>query len=131
MSVYLSPPLLSRKDPVTGRPRKYKFGPWIFPVFKVLKSLKWLRGTPIDPFGRSEERKLDRDLIKLYESDLEEVSKRMNTDNADAAGALLSWPEKVAGFGPVRRQSIEKALLVRTACLDRFQTPPDQCGKAA
>ena len=52
---HLAPPLLARKDPLTGEPRKMRFGPWTMGLFKVLSRLKRLRGTRLDIFGYSEE----------------------------------------------------------------------------
>ena len=59
----LAPPLLARKDKLTGRPGKMEFGPWLLPLFGLLKRLRFLRGTPFDPFGRTPERKMERELI--------------------------------------------------------------------
>src|SRR5262249_32683081 len=55
-SVPLAPPLLARRDKVTGEPKKMTFGPWIFPLFRLVAKFKFLRGTPFDPFGYSTER---------------------------------------------------------------------------
>ena len=69
ITYHLAPPKIARIDPVTGRPRKMKFGPWTLRLFRVLARLKWLRGTRFDPFGGSEERRQERALIvnmRLY-----------------------------------------------------------------
>ena len=50
---HLAPPLLARRDPATGVPRKMSFGPWMLKAFGVLARLKGLRGTPLDLFGYS------------------------------------------------------------------------------
>src|SRR3979490_2896416 len=68
---HLAPPLLARTNPATGEPRKMRFGPWMLPVFKVLSSLKGLRGTPLDPFGYTAERRAERALIREYEATVE------------------------------------------------------------
>ena len=72
MTYHLSPPLLARKGP-DGRPVKRAFGEAMTPMFKLLRSLKRLRGTPFDPFGRTAERRMERALIKQYETDMKEV----------------------------------------------------------
>ena len=51
MSFHFSPPLFARRDPATGRPKKYELGPWMLPILRVLAKLRWLRGTKLDPFG--------------------------------------------------------------------------------
>src|SRR5689334_6876377 len=60
---HLAPPLLARRDQATGEPRKMSFGPWILKVFGVLAKFKFLRGTVLDPFGYSHERKAERQLV--------------------------------------------------------------------
>ena len=60
-------------DPATGEPRKMSFGPWMMSAFGVLAKLKFLRGTPFDIFGYSEERRTERKLIADYEAMLDEV----------------------------------------------------------
>src|SRR5262249_39883443 len=72
LHVHLAPPLLARKDKTTGEPRKITFGPWIFPVFRLVAKLKFLRGTAFDPFGYSAERKTERALLRDYEVMLDE-----------------------------------------------------------
>src|SRR5439155_9898602 len=62
LHVHLAPPLLARTDKITGEPKKITFGPWIFPVFRLLAKLKFLRSTVFDPFGHSTERKTERRL---------------------------------------------------------------------
>jgi len=57
---HLAPPILARRDPATGLPRKMNFGPWMLSAFRLLAKLKGLRGTPFDPFGRSLERRTER-----------------------------------------------------------------------
>src|SRR5690606_36775158 len=62
ISLWLAPPLLSRIDPATGRPRKRKFGPWVLSAVKLLATAKGLRGTPFDVFGYTGERRHERNL---------------------------------------------------------------------
>ncbi|WP_309601154.1 indolepyruvate ferredoxin oxidoreductase family protein, partial [Burkholderia multivorans] len=71
----LAPPLLSKRDPSTGELKKSEFGPWIIPVFRVLAKLRVLRGTKLDIFGYTEERRLERSLIKRY---VDNIDKALN-----------------------------------------------------
>ena len=59
LKFHLAPPLFARRDKVTGLPRKMTLGPWMLPVFRLLAKFKFLRGTALDIFGYSEERKTD------------------------------------------------------------------------
>lgn len=110
LSVYMAPPLLSRAKLANGEPRKRKFGPWIFPVLEGVARLKFLRGGALDPFGRSADRKLERDLIDHYIQDLEHILSRHSPETQDWAAALASWPDEVRGFGPVKERSARVAL---------------------
>src|SRR5262249_3333861 len=65
---HMAPPLLSRIDPGSGRPRKRSFGPVMLRLLGILARLKGLRGTPFDMFGYSAERREERRLIADYET---------------------------------------------------------------
>jgi len=103
----LAPPLLSRNDALTGRPAKREFGPWLLPLLRMLARLRALRGTPLDPFGYTGERRLERKLIADYESWMEDIAERLSPARHAAALELLRLPATVRGFGPVKRASID------------------------
>ena len=83
------------------------FGPWILKAFGVLKKFKFLRGTPFDPFGYTEERRTERKLIADYEALLKTLIAELTPANHAAAVALASLPEKIRGFGPVKHAQSE------------------------
>src|SRR4029079_10267691 len=68
LEFHLAPPILGRRDPLTGHLRKSKFGPWMMTGFRLLAKLKGLRGTPLDVFGGSEERRQERRQLADYEA---------------------------------------------------------------
>ena len=112
LKVHLSPPLLARKDPITGRPRKMAFGAWIIPVMRLLAGMKFLRESPLDIFGWSEERKLERTARDLY---LEAMHARVANLDAASLGeaiALARAPADVRGFGLVKAPGLH-ALVAR------------------
>ena len=117
----LAPPMLPGKA-ADGRQKKREFGPWILPVFRVLARLKGLRGTWADPFGHTTDRKLERQLIVDYEDDLALVVRKLTAENLPLARELLSLPEKIRGYGPVKeaayRQQMARRADIRVA-LDR------------
>ena len=82
---------------------KRRIGSWMEPVLKVIASIRSIRGTRLDPFRFSEERKLDQLLLKQFINDLTYVSDRLNETNYDTALALLVTYRKVKGFGHVRK----------------------------
>ena len=116
----LSPPLLSRTDPLTGRPAKREFGQWMLPLFRILARLRGLRGTVVDIFGYTAERRLERQLIADYESWMTEIIENLTPDGHAVACELLRLPETIRGFGPVKRTSIEAAAARAAELRARF-----------
>ena len=123
--------MFARKDPTTGEPRKIAFGSWFLTVFKVLAKFKSLRGTPLDPFGYSEERKTERALIRDYETMLEELLEKLTPDNHHLAVALAGIPEKIRGYGHVKARHLKAAKAEEAVLLDQFRTGPAPLLKAA
>jgi len=118
---HLAPPLLARRDKETGLPRKMSFGPWLLPVFRVLAKLKFLRGSALDPFGRSLERRTERALIGEYETMIDEVLARLTPDNHHLAVGLAAIPEKIRGFGHVKQRHLAAAKADEAALLEQFR----------
>ena len=106
LQFHLAPPLLAKIDPVSGRPRKRTFPGWTLKLFAGLAQLKFLRGSPLDVFGYSTERKRERALIADYKSTIEELLPRLSTGNHELAVRIASLPDKIRGFGPVKAKSI-------------------------
>lgn len=128
---HLAPPLLARRDPATGEPKKISFGPWILKAFAVLSKFKFLRGTPLDPFGYTADRRTERKLLADYERLLSEIVKSLSSYNHRAAVALTSLPEKIRGFGPVKERSIAMAKAEETALYEHFRAGTSPFLKAA
>jgi len=116
MTFHLAPPLLARKG-ADGRPQKRAFGAWMERPMRVLAGLKWLRGTPADPFGYTAERKMERALIRQYERDIAEVLPKLTDETRDAIVALAELPLKIKGFGPVKQANEARAAKEREALL--------------
>jgi indolepyruvate ferredoxin oxidoreductase len=114
---HLSPPLIARRDKSTGRPKKYEIGAWILPVLRLLARLKGLRGSKLDPFGYTRERRMERRLIAEYEQLLDLVGLELDAMRYDTALRLASLPDKIRGFGPVKRQAVESYDAERRALL--------------
>jgi indolepyruvate ferredoxin oxidoreductase len=131
LHVHLAPPLLARKDKVSGEPKKMTFGPWIFPLFRLLAKFKFLRGTPFDPFGYSTERRTERALVRDYEALLEEVLAKLDADNHHVAVGLAAIPEKIRGFGHVKLRHLKAAKADEAALLEQFRVGPAPLLKAA
>ena len=121
---HLAPAFLARPDPASGRIAKRRFGPWIMVVFRVLARLKGLRGTILDPFARTHDRKVERRLLADYEARIADILARVEASNYQTAVALASLPDTIRGFGPVKDAAIERARTSETALLGEFGTPP-------
>jgi indolepyruvate ferredoxin oxidoreductase len=129
--VHLAPPLLARRDKITGVPRKMTFGPWIFPVFRMLAKFKFLRGTVFDPFGHTAERKIERSLVREYEALLEEIFGKLTPENHHLAVGLTAIPDKIRGFGHVKLRHLKTAKADESALLEQFRASPTPLLKAA
>jgi indolepyruvate ferredoxin oxidoreductase len=128
---HLSPPLLARRDKTTGLPRKMSFGPWLLPAFRLLAKMKFLRGTALDPFGYSVERRTERKLIEDYEAMLGDVFANLTPENHHLAVGLAAIPEKVRGFGHVKQRHLVTAKAEEAALLEQFRAGAPVLLKAA
>ncbi|MGK8209383.1 indolepyruvate ferredoxin oxidoreductase family protein [Burkholderia cenocepacia] len=102
----LAPPLLAGRDERTGEPRKKEYGAWVLPTFRLLAKLKFLRGTPFDPFGHTAERRMERDLIVRYEQTIDEIVRCGNAHNLSAVLRAASIAEKIRGYGHVKARNL-------------------------
>ncbi|NIS88577.1 MAG: indolepyruvate ferredoxin oxidoreductase family protein [Woeseiaceae bacterium] len=118
----LSPPAIAPKDKVTGLPRKMTFGGWMMPVFGLLARLRFLRGTVFDLFGRTDERKMERQLIVDYEATVDELLKTLDDGNYELAVKIAAIPEQIRGYGHVKEEHIEKARICEKDLLDAWRS---------
>jgi indolepyruvate ferredoxin oxidoreductase len=123
LEFHLAPPLLSRPDPYTGTPKKIGFGPWMFRAFKLLARLKRLRGTPFDIFGRTAERRTERQLIGDYEALIREIAAALGADNHALAVAIAEIPQQIRGFGHVKLRNLKAAREREASLLAAFRNP--------
>ncbi len=106
---HLAPPLLAPRDPLTGHARKLRFGPWMGGVFALLSQLRLLRGSVLDPFGHTAERRAERALRRQYEDALGRMLAALTPDRHALAVQLASVPDEVRGFGHIKLAAIAKA----------------------
>ncbi|MCC7037531.1 MAG: indolepyruvate ferredoxin oxidoreductase family protein [Alphaproteobacteria bacterium] len=125
---HLAPPLLAKRDAVTGELQKMEFGAWILPVFGILAKLKGLRGTPLDIFGYTHERRMERQLIKDYRATIEGLLQGLTDRNYNVAVDIASIPEHIRGYGHVKEAHLKKAKEAEAALLLSFNRPiqPEQ-----
>ena len=124
----MAPPLLAKRDAVTGHLKKMEFGPWVLHAFRLMTKLKGLRGTPFDIFGYTAERRMERQLIKDYKKTLEDILPRLTAANYDLAVEIATIPEHIRGYGHVKEEHLKKAKAAEAALLEKFGRPaaPEQ-----
>jgi indolepyruvate ferredoxin oxidoreductase len=131
LKFHLAPPLFARKDKLTGLPKKMTLGPWMLPAFRMLAKFKILRGTALDIFGYSEERRTERKLVADYEAMLGEIMGKLTPENHHIAVGLANIPEKIRGFGHVKARHLVAAKADEAALLDQFRSGQVPVLKAA
>jgi indolepyruvate ferredoxin oxidoreductase len=105
---HMAPPIFARKDPRTGIPRKIALGPWTERAMRILRHFKGLRGTWLDPFGRTAERRMERALIQEYRETVESLLDGLSTETLDQAVRIVSLAETVRGYGHVKAAAVAR-----------------------
>jgi indolepyruvate ferredoxin oxidoreductase len=90
-------------------------------AFSILAKLKGLRGTPLDIFGRTAERRTERQLIAEYEGLVDELLAKLDRDNHAVALQLAALPAEIRGFGHVKESNLQTARARWTELLARFR----------
>ena len=122
VEMHLAPPLLAKRDPSTGLPRKMRFGPWMLRAMGLLRHGKALRGTVLDPFGHTEERSVERRLPDEFRAGIEAWLAK--PDAADH-GRICEWAEAwagVKGFGHIKARNLA-VVRDRLAALSEPRAP--------
>src|SRR5665213_2373255 len=110
LKFHLAPPLLSRRDKVTGHLRKQEYGGWMIHAFRLLARLKFLRGTALDPFSYTTERKAERKLIDDYLVMIDRQIATLKPGQVPTLARLARLPETIRGYGHIKEQAIAKYL---------------------
>ncbi|MEM6651164.1 MAG: indolepyruvate ferredoxin oxidoreductase family protein [Pseudomonadota bacterium] len=105
INYHLAPPLLSKTDE-NGHLKKKQFGPWMKTAFQVLRRFRGLRGTRFDPFGWTEERKIERKLRDQYIDNVTRMLEHLNARNIDLAVEIARLPDEIRGYGHVKEAAI-------------------------
>jgi indolepyruvate ferredoxin oxidoreductase len=108
LSFHLAPPLFAKRDPRTGHLQKRRFGGWMMTAFRVLAPLRVLRGTALDPFGHTEERRVERSLIVDYETLVDDILRRLSPETLPISVELAELPDQIRGFGHVKERRIRE-----------------------
>src|SRR5271166_1067029 len=112
----------TRPNPVTGVMIKGEAGPWAMTAFRIMARLKFLRGTWLDPFRLSEERKLERRLLAEFEADVEDLVARLTPSTHPLAVRVVAAYETIRGYGHVKEASAAEAAIARATALLELKT---------
>jgi indolepyruvate ferredoxin oxidoreductase len=123
LAYHLAPPSLAKKN-AKGELQKQRFGPWMLTAFKTLARLKGLRGTPFDPFGRNEERRVERELIVEYRESIDEVLRALGPANLALAVEIARIPELIRGYGHVKARHLAAARPKWDALMAEWRAGP-------
>jgi indolepyruvate ferredoxin oxidoreductase len=118
--LHLAPPMLSKKD-AHGHLIKKQYGPWIFSAMRVLAKFKFLRGTAFDIFGKTEERKMERELVAQYEALVKELVAGLSVQKLALAIELANLPDSMRGYGHVKDNNVKAARIKWNALLARWR----------
>jgi indolepyruvate ferredoxin oxidoreductase len=122
---HLAPPGIAKRND-KGELIKQPFGPWIRTAFTVLAKFKGMRGSALDPFGGTAERKAERALIEQYKLCIEEMLPELDADNHALAAEFARLPEEIRGYGHVKERHMQAALLKWQRLMARWRAGPQQ-----
>jgi indolepyruvate ferredoxin oxidoreductase len=120
---HLAPPLFAKRDPVSGELQKREYGGWMLTALRILAKFRGLRGTPLDPFGYTQERKDERALIRRYEATIGEVLEKLTPENHALAVEIARLPEHIRGYGHVKQRAIAGVTERGAQLLEAFRNP--------
>ncbi|MEE7567222.1 indolepyruvate ferredoxin oxidoreductase family protein, partial [Xanthomonas sp. Kuri4-3] len=120
--VHLAPPLWAKQDD-QGRLIKREYGPWVFTAFRLLARLKRLRGSRLDVFGYSAERRAERQLIADYETTVATLLDGLDRDNVGLAARIAAIPEHIRGYGHVKEAHLREAKAREATLLAQWRNP--------
>jgi indolepyruvate ferredoxin oxidoreductase len=119
LSFHMAPPLIA-KPGADGRAKKVELGSWTFKALKTLAKFKGLRGGALDLFGKTEERRIERQLIRDYEALVDELLAGLSAEKLDIAIKLARLPEGIRGYGHVKLANVVTVRAQWKDLLDRF-----------
>ncbi|MBT4042495.1 MAG: indolepyruvate ferredoxin oxidoreductase family protein, partial [Rhodospirillaceae bacterium] len=130
LRLHMAPPLIAQRDQTSGHLKKREFGPWMLKAMPLLARMRGLRGGAFDIFGRTAERRMERQLITDYETTMAEVLAGLNHDNYAMAANIAEVPDRIRGFGHVKEKALAKAKKAEAEMLELYRTPSDQSSAA-
>ena len=122
---HLAPPMLAQVND-KGELVKRAYGPWMRHAFGLLRRFKGLRGTSLDPFGRTEERKAERALVGEYRACIEELMLTLTPAKLALAVEIAAIPEEIRGYGHVKARHLDVSRAKWLALLTQWRSSEAQ-----
>jgi indolepyruvate ferredoxin oxidoreductase len=121
LQFHLAPQMFFPRDPTTHRVKKLTIHRWVFALLKQLRHLKFLRGTPFDPFNATAHRKREWALVGEYERVVDELLRDLTPDNLGLAIQIAEIPEFIRGFDTVKDEQLAAAKEKEAQLLASFR----------
>ncbi len=122
LNYHLAPPMLAKRN-AKGELQKKQYGSGMLVAFRLLARLKGLRGTALDVFGRTEERRTERALIAEYRATVDTLLAGLSPDNHALAVEIAVLPEMVKGYGHVKERHLQAFRLQHQGKMAQWNAP--------
>ncbi|TDR72497.1 indolepyruvate ferredoxin oxidoreductase family protein [Paludibacterium purpuratum] len=109
-----------------GKATKKTLGPWALKAMRLLASLRFVRGTILDPFGWQADRQLERRMIAEFESMIDQLTQKLSADNLPQAIELVNLVQGIRGFGHIKAANYQRTRLAIEPLLAQFRTAKAQ-----
>ncbi|MEZ5718763.1 MAG: indolepyruvate ferredoxin oxidoreductase family protein [Burkholderiaceae bacterium] len=122
---HMAPPLLAKRND-KGELVKQSFGPWMRKALGLLSRLKGLRGSALDMFGKTEERRVERALIAQYRECMEELIAGLTPERLALAVEIAQIPEHIRGYGHVKERHLQAARAQWDRLMAQWRSPAER-----
>ncbi len=126
IKLHLAPPLFSKFDKSLGRPKKIIFSQWIFTILSFLSKIKKIRGTYLDVFSYSKERKLEKSILEEYKKQINSLKNQINSMNYDVAVKIANLPDTIKGYGLIKEKNYFTAKDREVSLIKKLRNTPAQ-----
>ena len=119
LEFHMAPPFMAK--PKNGQPpKKIRLGGWMMPVLRGLAAGKALRGSALDLFGYTEERRLERRLIGEFERRVADLTDTLASERQGVAAQIAAVPLSIRGYGHVKLGNLALARVREAELLYRY-----------
>lgn len=120
LNFYMAPPIISKRDALTGHLIKRRLPGVLFKIFPLIAKLKVLRGSAFDLFGKTQERKTERQLIDQFSIDIRAVADHFSEEHYESCVKFAAAPMMIKGFGHIKTNNIDLYKQTRKMILQQI-----------